>query len=302
MTKQLRPHQIVGYENAAPSRNLLINSGFEIWQRGNGPFITPNIYTCDEWKIANYSLGAMSVTRSATPLSGTYCITATTTGASVDIAIEQGIESYKSLQGLWVTLSVSVKTSVANCNRAWISDYDGSTQNTVASPAHTGSGNWERLSCTKLIRPTLQSNPLWPHSFGIDCGVHFSNAATALIDDATLVIGNYPEGVPYIPENPATEFTRCQRFYEVHGGTLGTHPYFAMGGASSYVGIIMQFTTRKYATPTLTKSGNWTTNVTLVYADQCSVDSYRLYGTIPSTANYYVYPTDATGIITAEVP
>lgn len=301
ITRGARQFQIANYGYAPQS--YCINGGFEVWQRGNGPFITPNKFTCDEWRVQNYSLGAMSVTRFATPLSGTYCITATTTGASVDIAIEQGIEAYKSLQGLWVTLSVSVKTSVANCNRAWISDYDGSTQNTVASALHTGSGNWERLSCTKLIRPTLQSNPLWPHSFGIDCGVHFNNAATALIDDATLVIGNYPEGVPFIPKNPEEDFRDCQRFYEVMGlASAASICPLMYGVATTPVGQGIQFQTQKAATPTITKVGTW--NVSNCGQPTCpnaDVKGYTLTAAVTVTGAAYFY-NNAADYISAEVP
>src|SRR5262249_55251334 len=43
---------------------LLPNGGFEIWQRGNGPFTANGVYTADRWQIFLAGTDTVSVTRS----------------------------------------------------------------------------------------------------------------------------------------------------------------------------------------------------------------------------------------------
>ena len=50
----LRFHQIQSYGHYP--QNLLVNPGFEIWQRGAGPFTTDNTFHADELKIVHQEL------------------------------------------------------------------------------------------------------------------------------------------------------------------------------------------------------------------------------------------------------
>jgi hypothetical protein len=96
--------------------------------------------------------------------------------------------------------------------------------------------------------------------------------ATFYMDGATLAIGNFPQGVPYIPLNPAEDWNRCQRFYEIG--------YSGISTPSSSVGNWLQapsgFNTRTSATPTVnyvtTGSGN-TSYVGVVYVQPGGFDA-----------------------------
>src|SRR5499427_9021761 len=46
--------------------NLLTNGGFEIWQRGNGPFTANGVYTSDRWFIALQGTDTLSVSKDTT--------------------------------------------------------------------------------------------------------------------------------------------------------------------------------------------------------------------------------------------
>src|SRR5215471_11335382 len=43
--------------------NLLTNGGFEIWQRGNGPFTASNAFAADRWRIGLAGSDTLSVSR-----------------------------------------------------------------------------------------------------------------------------------------------------------------------------------------------------------------------------------------------
>ena len=191
--------------------NLLVNPGFEIWQRGAGPFTTTDGFSADEWALKGGT--GQSVSRSASPKSGVYGLSYTNTSGAAR-SLNQGVEAYKSLEGLYVTFSVWVNCATASMARAFITDYVAA-QESVVSGYHTGGGAWERLTAVKLIRTGLATYASHPHSFGVQVGIVVDGNVTGmLIDGASLVLGNFPQGVPFLPLNPAEDMQRCERFYE----------------------------------------------------------------------------------------
>jgi hypothetical protein len=240
-----RPHQVVGYDWVPP--NLLINSGFEIWQRGVGPF-THSVYgrgpySADEWGLF-VNTGTITVQRSTLARFGTYCPSITTIGTNTQL--DCGLEFYKSLEGLTLTFSAWVNCTSANAVRVSISDWTGSLSTKVSS-AHPGDGQWHQLTTSSVISSGLVSTSAQPHSFAIDVGFWFPNSVTGcLIDGAICVVGNYPEGVPFVPTNPEEDLVRAQRFYEV-----GSNNYRSYGAASSVASITQRYKANKYASPSV---------------------------------------------------
>jgi hypothetical protein len=203
-------------------QNLLTNPDFEIWQRGDGPFGPDSArkFTADEW-LTDATSGGCTYTitkESSDKKAGNHSLKLVhtyITGADPVSQVQQGIEAYKSLEGLWLTLSVWVKSN-SNTTRIMIRDYTGTA--THASTFHSGSGNWERLTVRKLVRTGLIDSTVegWPHGCGLLVEVRTQAAenTTVLIDGATLVIGDFPEGVPFVPLNPAIDIERCTRFFQ----------------------------------------------------------------------------------------
>lgn len=186
-------------------RNILDNGGFEIWQRGAGPFTTNGSYTVDRWKM--YESGAsLQVDRTVGDSNynhGEYDCRCTVSGATGTgyAMMAQMVENYKSYRGKTVSLSVKVYTTVADKVRVWLSDEIINT----FSDYHTGSG-WETLTVTKTVDDSLTDLQVWIGMYTNDDtnGVFF-------IDNAMLVIGDEP--VDYVPVMPAEEWERCQRYY-----------------------------------------------------------------------------------------
>jgi hypothetical protein len=154
---------------------------------------------------------------------------------------------------MWLTLSFLVKASAADHVRVRLSDNTSGGNEAVYSGYHTGGGDWERLTAVKQVRTGLTGEALWPHGFGILAGLEFAQSSqVAYVDGATLVIGNFPQGIPFIPLNPADDMNRCGRFYEASEGTNSTYlmGYCELSGAnlSTYV----RFSSKKAANPTIT--------------------------------------------------
>ena len=234
--------------------NLLVNPGFEIWQRGNGPFTVNYGFSCDEWRL-RFDAGSgesLSVSRSSSALYGSYALLVNSSVGTT--LIDQGIEAYKSLEDKWVTFSCWVKASLGDAVKLWLRDYSGSSSG-ADSPYHSGSDQWEQLVVTYKIRTGLTSPGItFPHGFGLRVALRFTqNVSNVLFDGAVLAQGYFPEGIPYVPLHPAEDLERCQRFYQTSGGDPYNGSIFrqdVVSGSNYFADHFFQ--TPMYATPTLT--------------------------------------------------
>ena len=245
MTQYLQQNQVNSYGYVPP--NLLVNPGMEVWQRGIGPFLaapTP-LFSADEWHLTSSGADTLTGSQETTIVRSVTSLKLIQVGVSA--GVQQGIESYRQLEGLTLTFSVDVYASTASVF-AFLTDYNGTED--VVSVHHTGGGVWQRLTVVKTIRSGLLSKVNWPHQFGIRCGVAGGGSTTYYMDNATLVVGNFPEGIPFAPLDPATDMARCQRFYET--GFARTH---TSGTVSTDTNNAMQVTIQiqsKAAVPTVT--------------------------------------------------
>ena len=275
MPQQLQQNQMNAY--GYMPQNLLVNPGFEIWQRGAGPFAVTLDYTADEWR-SSFSSGTMSVSQESSIVHGGVSSLKIVDNTSGTGGINQGVEIYSSLEGLWLTFSVDVYSSLAT-TVAYVGDWT-SAQELELSDYHTGSGGWERLTVTKLIRSGLGTPPSsWPHLFSIRVGVAAGSAGTIYLDNASLVIGNFPDGVPFIPLNPAEDQARCERFFEETNVYLAG---YSSGAGSNNWASQSPYHTRKYATPTLTgnlvASLNCTKGSTIALSEDIARQAFNTSG------------------------
>lgn len=275
--------------DAAVNRNLLVNPGFEVWQRGVGPFATTATYGPDRWQLSTGAGSSQSVSRDASlPDAGSaYCAAVAythVTGASV---LQQRIEDYPQLRGRTLVFAARVRASVANAVRVGIHDGTGWSYGAY----HAGGGGYETLSMALAVPASAAS---------ITVGVWYNATGTFYLDNATLHLGVSP--VPYAPLPPAEEWARCLRYYEVHGGATGTFPImqgYNAAGATSAMGI--GFAVRKAVTPTLTKNGTWTaTNCGQPTASNPTPAGYDFNVTVTALGAFSSYPADATCTIVAE--
>src|SRR5499427_10302759 len=133
--------------------NLLTNGGFEIWQRGNGPFTVNGTFPGDMWRINLFGTDTMSVVRDTTNIdvsskAASACTFVLGTGAGTSSIFQQIAVSgdHVGLAGRTLTLSVRVRTSTANAVRIGMNNYYSSTAHWTYSPFHTGDGTWQTLT------------------------------------------------------------------------------------------------------------------------------------------------------------
>lgn len=222
--------------------NLLDNGGFEVWQRGAGPFTTSGgtqIYGADRWKILANIGSACQVDRESTELvSGNYALKYNrTTGGSAWSGIYQLVENYKELRGKTLTFSVKVKTTMASTVQARMYG--------VNSSFHTGSGNWETLTVTATIpsNATELLIAIWIPDGNTNTGIFY-------VDEAILVVGD--KATPFTPEAPAIDLARCQRYYWKVTNSFYWAAYTASGQPVCY---FIPFPQTMAGTPTISISG-----------------------------------------------
>lgn len=225
--------------------NLLTNGGFEIWQRGAGPF-GATAFNADRWyaSVISGSFNGAIVRDSANAdVSSGFCWSCTNhtggSAASPDF-LEQVVE-ISGLRGKTVTFSARVKVSVANAVRLQFVDADGTT--TTNSAYHTGGGAYETLSLTA---------PVTGSGTKVYCRFLFEAACAPFLDNAMLVVGSVP--ADYVPLHPADDLARCERYYEVQSVPSG---YTILIGQSTGVNTvaIAPYRVAKAITPSFTISG-----------------------------------------------
>jgi hypothetical protein len=233
--------------------NLLTNGGFEIWQRGTGPFTAHQAFTADRWQIQLSGGQTANVNRSTgnADAGSTYAVSfvisgTVSAGAPAQLLQINSSSDYSQLGGRTFTLSMRVKSTQANAVR--LSLYDGVSNTNGAY--HSGSGVYETLTVTM----TFASNAtvLYTRAF-------METAGTFYVDNAMLVIGSVP--ADYAPLHPADDLARCLRYYEKFGGDTGNSMNVNMyHGAGQVLQMPLYYKAVKPVTPTITKVGTWTVN------------------------------------------
>lgn len=271
--------------------NLLVNGGFEIWQRGAGPFTAAAAYTADRWQISD-TLGTSTISASKDTTNqdagSAACLAATFTKGDTNVSIQQKLEELAQVKTRTISLGVRVKASVANGARAWIST-DGGTTKTY-SGYHSGGGTYETLKVENVTVPSGATAVL--------VGVELAASGTYYLDNAMLVVGPVP--ADYVPLHPAEEWERCQRYYYVFAPPPGD---LVAGYQAAGLSITLPFSfpVQMATTPTMTKSGTWAVNNSgQPVVDKPHLMGFRLYGVAAAAGAMSFGPDSADDTITAE--
>lgn len=230
---------------AGAHRNLLVNGGMEVWQRGAGGFTT-SVYTADRW-LQTISAGTSTVTQetSVVDTSSGNSLKIVTVGGPSIVTISQKLEHLAQLRGRTLAVSARVQQSVASGATVSITASGGS----ATSSASATTGAFVTMT-TSLAVGAADAGPL-------NVTFNFTTAGTYYIDNVMLVVG--PAPAPYQPLHPQEDLARCQRYYEIHGGQNNAFPsvsgYAAAGSENIRTNVAWQVT--KGGNPTVTKNGTW---------------------------------------------
>ena len=199
------PGVAVGSQNI---NNILINGGFEFWQRGT-TFTNPGngVYTADRWQVGTDSASSIVFSQeSSTVDTGNYSMKMVVSGSPVSKygGVTQVVENYLTYKNKTVSFSARVFSSVASAIRLALND--GVTN--VNGAYHTGGGGWETLTVSMTVAnsPTQLKALIGPATDGdLKNGTYY-------FDSAMLVIGS--TAVTFVPTDVQTEFAQCQRYYQ----------------------------------------------------------------------------------------
>lgn len=262
--------------------NLLTNGGFEIWQRGTGPFTANGAWTADRWMISLGGASTISVGRDSTfidPNGSVFAAAVTYTHAAESYLAQSVLEVTGQLRGRTVTYSARVRTATASAVRLAVTVTGGA--GVVYGSYHTGDSTFQTLSVT---------TPVAAGATGVGVNVVFNASCSAYIDNAMLVVGSV--AADYAPLHPADDLARCLRYYEVAGATYSTLIASGQCYAATAAVFPWAFKVRKAVTPVITvvgatglyvyNAGAANQALTGMTADSLAVDSVRL---LPSVAS-----------------
>jgi len=275
--------------------NQLTNGGFEVWQRGNGPYTATGVYTADRWLLTLVGSDTLSVSRNTanvdTSLGSNYCAACTFTlgsgGGATSLSQPLKTGDANQLASRQVSASVRVSTGTASAVRIGV--HDGTSW--TYSSFHTGTGTYQTLTATATIGGASTAQ----------VGVFFAGSCTAYLDNAMLVVGSQP--ADYAPLPPADDLARCLRYYEIVGGAGGSDIMIRgwAGGAGQNIDQSFRFRVTKPITPTMTKVGGWTNaNTSGLAMPSFTADAVRVEITSTTTGDTWTLNSPGGSWLTAE--
>lgn len=195
----------------AAQGNIIDNGGFEIWQRGAGPFTNFTGYFADRWNISTSctAYSAAKETGASNIDSGvSSCKLVITTAAGGVFRIGQSVENDSQYVGKVMTFSARVKSNIAGVKM--LVSYSGGQ--TAGAVGHTGGNTFETLSVTLTIPATGLTFSIGFDSVNTTVGTSVSpSAGTFYVDSVALVYGSNVS--PFISLPFQIDLARCQRFY-----------------------------------------------------------------------------------------
>jgi hypothetical protein len=216
--------------STAAGKNVVINGGFDVWQRGTSFTVNNNvIYTTDRWILLSTNTGGNVVAsqQAFTPGSapvvgyeGSFFLrnTATSpTGASFNVW-QHKIEDVRTLAGQTVTLSFWAK---ADSSRTVFSQFfqnfgtGGSTEvYTGTSYPYSLSTGWQRFTTT-LTMPSISGKTVGPaSSLRLEFVLPINVSSTIDIWGVQLELGSSATTFSRSGGDIQGEIAKCQRYFE----------------------------------------------------------------------------------------
>jgi len=202
-------------------RNLIINGGFQVWQRGTS--FSGNEYTADRWyaglsgATATISQQSFTVGQTDVPGEPEYYLRFNVTGANDNVKIQQPIEDVRTAAGQTVTLSFWIKSTSAPTSltprfqqyfgsggSAPAVDTDGTTITGITS-------SWQKIERQVTI-PSISGKTIGSSSYLL-LQLFNPNNETFDFDIAQVQLEVGSVATPFEHRSYGEELAACQRYY-----------------------------------------------------------------------------------------
>ena len=303
----------------AAGKNLIINGGFDIWQRGTTfSSITSGTYSADRWWYGNSGASNYTVTRRTlsdlpnfqysvrlqrasgnTQTASQYFANVFETVNSIPYAGKTVTLSYYAKVGANYSGGTSLNAIVSSGATVDVGLFSGPGSNTATTSVPTLTTTWQKFTSTG----TIFSNATQVCIFFV-----WAPTGTAGADDwveitgVQLEVGSVSTPFSRAGGNIQGELAACERYYEVIGGT--TTAGITIGGvatgASQAFYFPYSFRTTKRITPTLSKTGTWgVANSIQPQTAFPQPSGFTLYGQSLASGTWYSQADSAAATIIA---
>ena len=250
----------------AGRRNLVMNGGFDVWQRGTTVTKTSNTYqnfTADRWSA--YFGGTYTQEQTTLP-NGDYVdyfkgVLGTTGGNRININnfIENG---NRIISGKYVTISFWLKTSVidnqVNVKLQTTNGSNFSSYILIANRYIETSTSWKKYEITLKCNDDIANVGARPHVLleidGVDGS--WANGTTFELAQVQIELGRV--ATPFEYRSYGEELALCQRYFEqlATNGDNDANRYNGIAWATNNLNVFIPFRVTKRANPTITISHN----------------------------------------------
>ena len=199
----------------AGRRNLLINGGFDVWQRATSNTTNSGFRSVDRWAFNTYTGGAFTVSKETDSTFGNVLkwnrTTADTSNTNAGNCIQQPIENAKYLiKGKPVTVSFWLKNEKISLRSGFIRLRINASPWTILSPAQyweSASNEWEYHSFTFQTSETVATDHV-ELQIQMDNG---SSTGAIYIAQCQFELGKV--ATPFEHRSYGEELALCQRYY-----------------------------------------------------------------------------------------
>ena len=221
----------------AGRKNLIINGGFDVWQRGTS-FTTS--YFADRFS-GNHS-GHTTTKSTDVPTGKGFENSAQFVGSGSDPYFFQIVEGSATIAGKEATFSFWIKGGLGQC---YI--FDGGYTSVESTLIET-IGAWTRRSITHAFA-TGSYNPL------IRIGLPINTSNTCHTTGWQLELGSF--ATPFEHRSYGEELALCQRYYE-QLGFASTYVAFGVGAGktSTHMQVVVPYRVQKRGTPSIAFEGS----------------------------------------------
>jgi hypothetical protein len=227
-------------------RNLVINGGFDVWQRGTS-FTDNTVYTSDRWWFVNDAVGTATVTRqdiSSQGLGSQYCLRAERSSGTNRWVVGTNLETnvVKSILGKQITVSFYVRKGSAFTSDISVTFGTSNTEakfgslidfnNFTISNSSLNTSTFTKFSGTVNVGSASTALGL-----KLELSASQAGASNAYFEVAQVQIEEGPIATPFERRSFGQELALCQRYYE-KSFNLSTAPAQAVGtGAGCFQAV-----------------------------------------------------------------